>query len=375
MNHTSLKIIMWVILVVFFFFGLLNGQTSLKIGEIVEKNIEAVVGERMLQDVKNFSFLAGTNRYYVLPDGKMKVLTGMKAPVIIAVTLVSQDIVKENIFHDIQMIEGTEKSRLQCFARLAGGIFTLAPFKDSLSYQGMKKFGLESYHLIVTQAFDLDVTFSVDAETYQIKRMTLKKYSAEEGHFEFSYEFGAPVMNMGFNIPSYIFSSPVGTQTSVNPEPQEISDVRFNSVLADRFFSDIGINMGEVSVTPGCLKGNVLDFLFFPPRPYFVVVTNWQRRDVDQAGLRTGDNLVLDMDGIKSELTLLISEAEDGYIDTSVLDARFMTMDPLRGGLYFLYFNLKDSEEAERIKSRLVPLLPIQAKKNDTKEKKTEADR
>jgi hypothetical protein len=375
MNHKSLKVIVCVVLLAFFFSRILNSQTVPLLEEIVKKNIEAVVGERTLQEVKNFSFIAGTNRYFVLPDGRMKVLIGMKDPVVIAVTLVSQDIVKENIFHNIRLIEGTEKSRLQCFSRLASRLFTLAPFKDSLTYQGMKKFGPENHHLIHTQAFGLEITFSVDAETYLIKRMTLKKYSVEAGHFEYSYEFGTPVTNMGFNIPSLIFSSPVGTQTSVNPEPQKISDVRFNSVLDDRFFSEIGINMGEVSVAPGCLKGNVLDFIFFPPRPYFIVVTNWQRRDVDQAGLRTGDRLVLDMGGIESELILRISEAEEGYIDYAVRDARFMTMDPLRGGLYYFYFNLKDNEEAERIKSRLVPLLPIQVNKKEMKEKKTDGDR
>lgn len=363
MNHKSLKIIISIILVGFFCLGILNGQPVPELEEIIRKNIEAVAGERMLQEVRNFSFKAGANRYYVLTEGKMKVLIGMKDPVVVAATLISKDIVKENVFHNIRLIEGTEKSRLQCFARLAGGIFTLAPFKDSLSYQGVKKFGPERHHLIAAQAFDLDVTFSVDAETYQIKRMMLEKYSDGEGHFEFSYEFGAPVMNMGFNIPSHIFLSPVGTQTSVNPEPQEISDVRFNLVLDDRFFSEIGINMGEVSVVPGSLRGNVLDILFFPPRPYFVVVTNWQRRDVEQAGLQTGDKLLLDLEGVETELILRISEAEEGYIDTSVLDARFMTMDPLRGGLYFLFFNLKDSKEAELMKSKLVPLLPIQVRK------------
>jgi hypothetical protein len=363
MNHKSLKVIMWIALLVLLLFQMSNGQTAPQLEEIIKKNIEAVVAERTLQEIRNFSFIAGANRYYVLPDGKMKVLIGMKDPVVIAAILISQDTVKENVFHNIRLIEGTEKSRLQCLASLASGLFTLAPFKDSLSYKGMKRFGPENHHLIYTQVFGLEITFSVDAETYLIKRMTLKKYSAEEGHFEFSYEFGSPVMNMGFNIPSVIFLSPVGTQTSTNPEPQMISDVRFNSALDNRFFSEIEINMGEVSVAPGCLKGHILDIMFFPPRPYFVVVTNWQRRDVDQAGLRTGDKLVLDMGGVESELILRISEAEDGYIDYAVPDARFMTMDPLRGGLYYFYFNLRDNEEAERIKSKLVPLLPIQVKK------------
>jgi outer membrane lipoprotein-sorting protein len=364
MNRKLSKVILGFLQSALFLFPLSDGRTAPQLEEVFRKNIEAVGGKEKIQAVKNYSFKAGTNRYFVLPDGTMKVLIGMKEPVVIAAILITPNGVRENVFHDIRVIDGTEKSRLQSLARLAGGLFSLASFEGGLSYQGIKQFGPERYHLIASRAYGLDITFSVDTETFLIKRMTLKTYSPQEGHFEFSYEFGPPAEVMGFPIPSFIFSAPVGAQTSVNPEPQAISEVRFNSALEDRFFAEMDINMGQVCVAPGRLKGNVLDIIvLFPPRTPFAVVTNWQSRDVEKAGLRTGDILLLDLGGIESELSLHIPESENDYINYSVPDARFMSMDPLRGDLYYFYFNLEDKEEAERMKSRLIPLLPIQVRK------------
>ncbi len=360
MNLKLFKVVLCIVISILFLFFLLNGQTTLQLEEIVKKNIEAVGGEARLQEAKNFSFKAGSSRYFVLPGGTMKVLTGRMDPVVIMATLITQESVKQNALHDVRMVQGQEKARLQCLARLAGGLFSLAPFKDGLSYQGIRQFGPERYHLIATRTHGLDITFSVDAATFLIKRMTLKTYSPEEGHFEFSYEFGPPAEVMGFQIPSLIFSAPVGAQTSVNPEPQAISEVRFNSDLDERFFREIDINMGEVVIAPGRLKGNVLDVQVINPlRPPFVVVTNWQRRHVDEAGFRTGDTVVLEAGGLESELLLRLPDD----VTQPDASASVMTMDPLRGNLFYLYFNLKDAEEAARLRSLLSALLPIQVRK------------
>jgi hypothetical protein len=364
MNWKLLPGIFFVALLVLFLFLILDGRMRPQLEEIIQKNIEAVGEEDRIRAVKNFSFKAGSNRYFVLPEGTMKVLTGMMDPVVIIATLITQDSVKQNAFHDTRMVQGAEKTRLQCLARLAGGLFSLAPFKGNLSYEGIKQFGPERHHLIVTRVHGLDITFSVDAETFLIKRMTLKSYSAEEGHFEFSYEFGPPLEATGFQVPSLIFSAPVGTQTSVNPEPLAVSEVRFDSALDEEFFAEVDINMGDVFAEPGRFRGNVLDiYVPNPSRPSFAVVTNWQSRDLEKAGLRTRDKLALDLDGIESELTLWIPEAESEVINYSVPDARIMTIDPLRGNLYYLYFNLTDAEESNRLRSRLKALLPIQVRR------------
>ena len=360
MNWKLLAVISCLILLVLFPFLILNGQMTQQLEEIVEKNIEAVGGEARLQEVKNFSFRAGSSRYFARPDGTMKVLTGRMEPVIIMATLITQESVKQNALHDIRMIQGSEKARLQCLARLAGGLFSLAPFVEGLSYQGIKQFGPERHHLVATRAHGLDITFSVDAMTFLIKRMTMKTYSPEEGHFEFSYEFGPPAEVTGFQIPSVIFSAPVGAQTSVNPDPQALSEVQFNSALDAQFFTETNISMGEVVVAPGRLKGNVLDVLVINPlRPPFAVVTNWQPHHVDEAGFRTGDMLVLEAGGLESELPLRLPED----ITQPDATASVMTMEPLRGNLFYLYFNMKDVEEAARLKSQLTALLPIQVRK------------
>jgi outer membrane lipoprotein-sorting protein len=360
MNQKLFAVIFCLVLLVFFPFLILGGQTTPRLEEIVKKNIGAVGGEGKLQEVENFSFRAGSSRYFVLPDGTMKVLTGMMEPVVIMATLITQESVKQNAFHDIRMVQGSEKARLQCLAQLAGGLFSLAPFAGGLSYQETRQFGPERHHLIATRAHGLDITFFVDARTFLIKRMTLKTYSPEEGHFEFSYEFGPPTEVRGFQIPSVIFSAPVGAQTSVNPEPQAISEVRFNSALDERFFTEIDINVGEVFAAPGRLKGNVLDVMVLnPSRPPFVVVTNWQRRHLDEAGFRTGDALVLEAGGLENGITLSMPEAVS-HPDANV---SVMTMEPLRGDLFYFYFNMKDAKEAELLKSRLTALLPIQVRK------------
>jgi outer membrane lipoprotein-sorting protein len=108
------------------------------------------------------------------------------------------------------------------------------------------------------------------------------------------------------------------------------------------------------------LKGNVLDiYVPNPSRPPFVIVTNWQRHHVDEAGLRTGDMVVLEAGGLESELPFRLPED----VTQPDASASVMTMDPLRGNLFYLYFNLKDAEEAARLKSRLTALLPIQVRK------------
>ena len=353
-------VILCVILLMLFLGLLLEGQTTRQVEEIVERNLKAVGGAENIRAIKNFSFRAGSNQYYVRPDGTMKVLTGRMDPVVILATLITAEGVIQNVFHDIRMLEGMEKSQLQCLGRLAGGLFSLASFVGSLSYQGGKQYGPERCHLISTRAYGLDITFFVDDGTFLISRMMLKAYSPAEGHFGFGYEFGPPQDVLGFKVPSSIFSAPVGTQTSVNPDPQAISEVQFSIPLEERFFLDVDINMGKVVVAEGLLKGNVLDVLVINPlRPPFAVVTNWQKRDIENAGMRTGDRLILEAGGLERELILRMPE------DVSHPNANesVMTMEPLRGELFYLYFSTKDAEEAEPLKSRLTALLPIQVRK------------
>jgi hypothetical protein len=364
MKRIILDVIISATLLVFSLFLVLNSQTGFQPKDIIEKNIEAVGGEKAIRAVENFSFRAGSSRYFIRSDGAMKVLTGMMDPVVIIATLITREGVRQNVLHDVRLVQGLEKSRLQCLARLAGGLFSLTSFAEDLSYRGIKPFGPERHHLLVTRAFGLTVSFYVDAETFLVKRMILEAYSPDEGHFEYSYEFGPPMDIAGFRMPSVIFSAPVGSQTSVNPEPQILSEVRFNSTMDERFFEKIDINMGEVQTVPGRLKGNVLDVLVLNPiRPPFIVVTNWQSQDIEKFGLQSGDRLILEASGLEIEVTLRIPKDENDAINYSVPDARIMSIDHLRGNLYYIYFNLLDTKEAERLKSGLVALSPLGVRK------------
>ncbi len=340
-----------------------SGQTVTTTKEIIKRNIEAIGGRKKFKEIKNFSFKAGYTTYFVSSEGKMKVLMGHE-PVVIAAVLVTEDLVEENYFHQILTIEGIEKSRLECLARLVSGLFSLARFEEFLSYQGEKSFGPEKSHLLSGKVCGMDVTFSLDVDSFLVRGMVLETYTAEEGHYGISYEFGDYKEICGLKIPSSIFYAPIGAQSSSTPFPSEVSQVRANLELDDRFFSTIEVNIGEVAVAPGLLRGNIFEIMSMAPRPGIIVVTNWRTQDIKEAGLKTGEKLILTLDDFEVELTFYQTDNERrGENSYGIPDARFMTMDPLRGNLYYIYLNLTDKEESENIKAKLMPLVPIQIRK------------
>ena len=358
----------WVIILLISMFVMVSqwradGQTVTTTKEIIKKNIEAIGGREKFREIKNFSFKAGYNNYFVSSDGKMKVLMGHE-PVVIAAVLVTEDQVEENYFNQIQTIEGIEKSRLQCLARFLSGLFSLARFEEFLSYQGERSFGPEKNHIFSGKICGIDVTFSLDADSFLVRGMVLEGYTAEEGHYGISYEFGDYKEISGLKIPSSIFYAPIGAQSSSTPFPSEVSQVRANLELDDRFFSTIEVNIGEIAVAPGLLMGNIFEIMSMAPRPGIIIVTNWRTQDVKEAGLKTEEKLILTLDDLEVELTFYQTDNErrdeNNY---GIPDARFMTMDPLRGNLYYIYLNLTDKEESENIKAKLMPLVPIQIRK------------
>jgi hypothetical protein len=116
-KHTAAIIITG--LLALFLFGGLSGQSGLRPTDIIEKNIEAV-GRGRLRAVKNISFKAGSSWYFVRSDGTMKILSGMMEPVVIVATLITREGIRQNALHDVRPVQGTEKGRFQCLARLAG---------------------------------------------------------------------------------------------------------------------------------------------------------------------------------------------------------------------------------------------------------------
>jgi hypothetical protein len=362
MNQRALITLLLIPVFVMISQGEVNGQTVTTTEGILKKNIEAIGGRGKLEEIKNFSFKAGSNTYFVRSDGTMKVLMGQE-PVVIVAVLVTDDLVKENYFHQILTIEGIEKSRLQCMARLVSGLFSLANFEEFLTYQGVKSFGPEKNHLLSGKACGMDVTFSLDVDSFLVRRMVLEKYTAEEGHYGISYEFGDYKEINGIKIPSSIFYAPIGAQSSSTPFQREISDVKANLEFDDEFFSRIDVNIGEVTSAPGELRGNVFEIMSMAPRPSIIIVTNWRPQDIKKAGLRTGEKLILTLDNLEIELTFYQTDIEREDNNYGIPDARFMTMDPMRGNLYFIYLNLTDKDKTESIKAKLTPLIPIQIRR------------
>lgn len=366
MNQRALIILLLIPMFVIAFQWMTNGQTVTTPEEILKKNIEAIGGRKKFKEIRNFSFKAGYNTYFANPDGKMKVLMGQK-PVVIGAVLVTDDLVRENYFQEVRTVEGIEKSRLQCLTKLISGLFSLANFEEFLSYQGVKSFGPEKNHQFSGRAWGMDVTFSLDTDSFLVRRMVLEKYTAEEGHYGISYEFGDYKEINGLWIPSVIFYAPIGEQSSSTPFPSEVSNVEVNLELDDRFFSTIEVNIGEIEAAPGVLRGNVFEIISMAPRPGIIAVTNWRPQDIKKAGLKTGEKLILTLDGLEIELTFYQTDSErEGENNYGVPDARFMTMDPLRGSLYYIYLNLTDKDETEETKARLIPLVPIQIRKNSS---------
>jgi len=273
--------------IAFFLFILpyfVSAQVNLSPKDILEKNLQAAGGREKLLQIRSFSFKSGPSRYFVVPSGELKMMTG-KEPVITEVTLVKSDKVERNSFNKITEIAGIQKSVQQTMAKLYAGFFTLIKFEKELGYQGLKAFGPEKLHHFTTQADSLKVSLFLSADDFCLKRLVFQGTNLEGDKYEINYDF-APFEEMeGSKIPLSWFVSQVGTRGNLI----EISDIKFNQPLAPDFFLKLEVNIGTVEAAPGHLKGNILDSNS-PPNG-LLVVTNWTKADIDKAELKSGDEL------------------------------------------------------------------------------------
>ena len=97
-------------------------------------------------------------------------------------------------------------------------------------------------------------------------------------------------------IPLTWFASQVGTRGNMT----EVTELKTNQPLAKDFFTTFGINAGKTEAAPGEMKGNVLDLNSSPFG--LAIATNWTRKDVEKAGFKTGDKLILLVDEDEYEL-------------------------------------------------------------------------
>jgi len=331
-KRVRLTIVLSMILA-FGLFGLDSpGQTTLSAKDILEKNLQASGGREKIAAVKNLSFKAGQARTFVSANGEMKILTG-KDPVITEAILVQGDSVKRNAFNELSEITGIRKATFLVQAKLFAGLFSLLKFEGQLTLVGLRSFGPEKLYDLTAQVEGLKVDFFVKAEDFLLKRLVFQGRTPEGDKYEVNYDFGPFENSEGVLLPLSWFSSQIGTRGALT----EISEVKLNQELIPEFFATAEVNVGTTEAAPGMLKGNILDLNQNPVG--FMITTNWTKKDIDKAGLKTGDALALVIGdpaaGLQAELAFYAVAADLPPQNALAKGARILGPMP-RGGETFV---------------------------------------
>jgi hypothetical protein len=340
------------VLAMLLFPGASDVKLSLK--EIIQKNLEASGGTERLGQIQNFSFRTGGTRSFVSARGELKLVSG-EEPVVTEIILVKEDGVRKNSYNTVTEITDPQKTVYQTLARLYAGLFSLSKFEDQLKLEGVKTYGPEKlYYLTTTKAGALKIGFFLGAEDFCLRRLVFQGLTPGGDKYEVNYDFAPFEEVEGLRIPLSWFSSQVGTRGNL----VEVTGIRINQPLAKDFFARLEVNIGTTEAAAGVLKGNVLDS---SSSPYgLIITTNWVRKDIEKAELRTGDRLALLVNGIESDLIFYASAKEMPNQNELARGARLMTTPPRGGETYVIRFLGVDSSE---IASKLKRLMPIEIKK------------
>lgn len=266
-------------------------QNLLSVQAVIEKNLQSVGSQKNIAQVKNYSFRVNQKTYYISQTGSMKITSG-QAPIITEVILTSADKVERNCYNRVTAFEGLIKATYHSLALLRSGLFTLKNFQDKLEYKGLKKFGPKSLHMLTAKMDDLQVHFYLDSELFNLKRLVLAGYSPERGKYEVNHDFGPLQEIEGIKIPTSWFSSQVGARGTTH----EITEVKINSALADDFFSNLNINVGQITIGDKNLEGNIITFNARRQNMIFIS-TNWTTDSMQKAGFVSEETLVLEIAG------------------------------------------------------------------------------
>jgi hypothetical protein len=332
-----------------------SAEANLSLKEILDRNVRASGGKARIGQVKNLSFKAGGARSIVSAAGELKILTG-KDPVVTEVVLVKGDKVQRNSLNALSDVTEPEKTVYRTLAKLYAGVFSLAKFEGQLKLDGLKSFGpAKLYHLTPkVKSGTVGVHFYLDADDFRLKRLVFQGATAEGDKYEVNYDFAPFEETEGLSLPLSWFVSQVGTRGNIS----EVTDLRANQPLAGDFFAKLETNAGKTESAPGAMKGNVLDFNSSP----FVltIATNWTKKDVGKAGLRTGDKLTLLLGGDESELTFYALANELPPQSQLAKGARLLAPMPWGGeGLAIQIFG----GDKTSIMAKLEPLAVISVKK------------
>lgn len=329
---------------------LIFAQSGLSLKEIIEKNLKASGGREKLNQTQNISFQTGESTYYVDSKGRMKISIG-KEPVITEVFVVGHDNMQRNCFNKITEIKGLEKARYEALAKLYSGLFTLLRFEGELSYQGLKTFGpLKLYHF-TTKVRDLKVDFYLNQDEYTLKRLVFESHTTEGDKYEVNYDFGPFEERDGVKLPGSWFTSQVGTRGTLS----ELRDLKMNLPLDKDFLSRLDVNVGQVEIAQGSLRGNIVEFSS-RGKDQLMISTNWTSDCIERAGFKALDRLILLVEATEIELTIHTAILPR---EALVPGAKIMSPSP-QGENYLIYLL---SPEIAQILEQLKPLLPIQIRK------------
>ncbi|MBP1769489.1 MAG: hypothetical protein H6P96_107 [Candidatus Aminicenantes bacterium] len=335
--------------------AIVAAQTSPSLKDILSKNIEAAGGKAKLAQVKNLSFRIGRALHVVSAGGELKIVTG-RDPVITEAVLIAGGKAVRNSFGVVSEVTGPQATVYQTLAKLYAGLFSLAKFEGQLELVGVKSFGPEKlYHLSLKgSGGPVAVHFYLRADDFLLKRLVFLGTTPDGDKYEVNYDFGPFEEVDGFKVPLSWFDSRVGTRGNLT----EMSEVKANAALDKDFFEKAETNIGRTEASPGQLKGNILDWNASPFG--LTIVTNWTRKDIDAAGLRTGDKLVLLIGEEEYALAFYAQSSELPSRDELAKVGRLLA--PMqRGGETFAIQVM--GEEGGALAAKLTPLAALSAKK------------
>jgi len=334
------------------FFSFVFSQDQVSADEIIEKNVQAAGGMEIIGAVEHFSFKDGQTTYYLASGGQMKMTSG-KDPVVTEVILVNQESAIRNCFNRLSDFSPLLEQTFQVRAKLYSRLFTLLEFKDELEFRGTKRFGPKEFHVLSTKTKDLEVEFYIDTEDFLLKRVVFRGHNPDFGKYEINHDLGPYQEIRGIEIPSSWFASQVGTRGNT----AEISDAKWNFDLAEDFFTDYSLNVGDIDISEGMLKGNIVDFET-GRGGQLMISTNWTDDCFKKAGLQSGDTLILSLGETRMEVDFYSSQPL-----RSVYGQGVNLMVPAREDDNYVVYVLASGYQD--LVERLEPLMAIQIKKKD----------
>jgi hypothetical protein len=335
--------------------ALIAAQTGPSLKDILSKNLEASGGKAKLAQVKTLSFRTGGTQNAVSSAGELKVLSG-KAPVVTEAVLVAGGKVVRNSFGVMSEVAGPQATVYQTMARLYAGLFSLAKFEGQLELVGIESFGPERlYHLIPKgPAGPVAVHFYLRTDDFLLKRLVFSGMTPEGDKDEVNYDFAPFEEVEGLKLPLSWFASQVGTRGNLT----EMSEVKINAAFDKEFFAKAETNCGRTEASPGQLKGNILDWN--ASRFGLTIVTNWARKDIDAAGLRTGDKLALYIGDDEYRLAFYAQSNELPPREELAKIGRLLAPMPWGGETFAIQVL---GEEGGTLTAKLTPLAAITVKK------------